>query len=572
MHYTAMAAVSLTPTGHSLVGTGLDELTLALWVGTGTVLLLFLALISAMFDRRFEALALREAAAISAKEAHLREVLDRMPMAVVVVSHGDHQKVAFANSTATVLLGGSHPAQLPLLNLVGDPLGPPAHPFCLAIAEGREFAGELVRLQRDDGRICYLEVSASILPGTGQAEEVILTAQDVTVRIEAEQALQQNQKLETIGQLTGGVAHDFNNLLTPIIGGLDLLRRDKGLGERTQRTVNGALLAATKAATLVQRLLAFSRRQLLQPQPVDMGEILNGLRELIERSIGPAIKVKIEAAPDLVARVDPGQFELAILNLAVNARDAMPDGGGLTISAEADDLGEGNPTGLPAGRYICIAVTDTGGGMDEGTLRRAVEPFFSTKRPGHGTGLGLSMVHGLAAQSSGALQLRSGAGLGTSAMLWLPFSSEAPCNATPPESETLDVQEGAKILLVDDEELVRYATLQMLTEMGHDVVEASSGIQALSMLADDPAIEMVATDHLMPGMSGVELYRELRAAGCELPVVVITGYANPDELPAELPKLRKPFTASQLHDLIGDALNRHRSKVVDLSTRRKAKR
>jgi signal transduction histidine kinase/CheY-like chemotaxis protein len=425
-------------------------------------------------------------------------------------------------------------------------------------------------LKRDQGRPLYLEVGCATLPDhAGAGGQVILTAQDVTSRIEAEQALQQNQKLETIGQLTGGVAHDFNNLLTPIIGGLDLLRRDQTLGERSRRVLDGAMQAANRAATLVQRLLAFSRRQILQPQPVDMATILNGLRDLIERSIGPTVRVSIEAGPDLVAIVDPGQFELAILNLAVNARDAMPEGGSLSIGASLETLSGTDSGGLAAGRYVRIEVADSGLGMDDATLRRAVEPFFSTKGAGKGTGLGLSMVHGLAAQSNGALLLKSKEGQGTCAELWLPLAEEMPSYETIAEPDNLLAPKAAKILLVDDEELVRRATSEMLKEMGHEVVEAASGAEALTLLDGDGGIDMVITDHLMPGLSGVELSRELRASGWTLPIAIITGYANPQELPAALPKLRKPFTAVQLRDFVAELLNRHAPNVVKLAGRRR---
>jgi NO-binding membrane sensor protein with MHYT domain/nitrogen-specific signal transduction histidine kinase len=569
MHYTAMAAVSFKPTQEAAVHGGLDQLSLALWVGLGTMALLFFALISAMFDRRFEALALRESRGVAAREAHLRELLTRMPLAVMVVRKGAWQALSFANRLASDLVDGRHPADLPLSDMQGRPLPASEHPFARALNEGAELSGSLAALKRADGTTAYLELSAAPLPaiGPGEPEEMILTAQDVTARIEAEQILQQTQKLETIGQLTGGVAHDFNNLLTPIIGGLDMLRRQPGLSDRAQRVVDGALQASNKAATLVQRLLAFSRRQILQPRPVDMANILGGVRELIERSIGPTIRVEIDAEPNLVARVDPGQFELAILNLAVNARDAMPDGGRLTIEARAELVAENRVRGLAAGRYVRISVVDTGFGMDAPTLNRAIEPFFSTKGAGKGTGLGLSMVHGLAAQSNGALFLASSPGQGTRADIWLPLAEEDLMEEPTKPALPFEAHTPATILLVDDEELVRLAIGEMLRSVGYEVIEAASGAEAIRCLEREEGIALVVTDQIMPGLSGSALAREIAARWIGLPVMIVTGYARPDELPTDLPTLRKPFSAEQLAHRVAELLRRQEGNVVPLSRR-----
>jgi signal transduction histidine kinase/CheY-like chemotaxis protein len=536
------------------------------------MMLLFFALVSAMFDRRFEAMALREANAVAGREAHLREVLTRMPLAVLVVARGQEEKVSFSNALAADLLGHvRHPADLVFTDIGGNDLPPDEQPFRAAIRAGAQFDHHLVGYRPPHGQsLRYLEIGAARLSSAGEAgEQVILTAQDVTARLEAEQALQQSQKLETIGHLTGGVAHDFNNLLTPIIGGLDLLRRDGTMSARAQRIVDGALQASTKAATLVQRLLAFSRRQVLQPKPLDMGAILHGLRDLIERSIGPTIAVTIDTEPGLVARIDPGQFELAILNLAVNARDAMPDGGRLTIGAAARVLDDPD-AGLAAASYVRVTVADTGLGMDEATLKRAVEPFFSTKGIGKGTGLGLSMVHGLAGQSNGLLRLSSAPGKGTRAELWLPRIEEPAAAAAeeeaPPET---NAEQSACILVVDDEDLVRGATAAMLREFGYHVVEASSGAAALRCLERERDIALVVTDHLMPGMTGATLAGEIGRDHPDKMVLIITGYANPEELPIDLPRLRKPFRADDLGRSVRDLLRfRGGGKVISLDSRR----
>jgi signal transduction histidine kinase len=317
---------------------------------------------------------------------------------------------------------------------------------------------------------------------------------DVTERLKAEaelietqEALRQSQKMEAMGQLTGGVAHDFNNLLTPIVGSLDMLMR-RGLGtEREQRLISGAMQSAERAKTLVQRLLAFARRQPLQPTAVDVRSLVSGLAGLLESTLGPKIDVNLSIDEDLPpARADANQLEMALLNLAVNARDAMPDGGVLTISAKHERVFRVRREKLKKGEYLRLSVTDTGVGMDESTAARAVEPFFSTKGIGKGTGLGLSMVHGLAAQLGGKLSLESTPGRGTSVELWLPVSSDT---AAQPVTERINEASDAgqmRVLLVDDEELVRLSTAAMLADLGYEVVEASSGEEALRNCSRKP--------------------------------------------------------------------------------------
>ena len=357
--------------------------------------------------------------------------------------------------------------------------------------------------------------------------------------------LHEAQKLETLGQLTGGVAHDFNNLLTPIVGTLDLVRR-KTDDLRTQRLLDGALQASERARTLVARLLAFARRQNLEARPVDVTALVDGMVDLIQRSIGPMIRleVRIEETP-AAALVDPNQLELALLNLAVNARDAMPEGGQLTIETSRVDIGSEQP-GLIPGPYALIRVTDTGSGMDAATLARAVEPFYSTKGVGKGTGLGLSMVHGLAAQSGGALVLESVPGIGTTARLWLPAAiAEAVAPTIPPDDWQRDGRT-LKILLVDDEELVRTGTAEMLAEMGHEIVQAGSGAAALGAIRSQ-TFDILVTDYLMPSMSGLELAREARKLRRDLPVLMITGFADlADDRGLDVSRLAKPFHMDEL--------------------------
>ena len=364
--------------------------------------------------------------------------------------------------------------------------------------------------------------------------------------------LHEAQKLETLGQLTGGVAHDFNNLLTPIMGVLDLMqRRYGGEDKRSARLIGGALESAERARVLVQRLLGFARRQALQTGPVDLAALLDGMRDLVTSSIGPTIDFHLQCATDLPpALADPNQLELAILNLSVNARDAMPKGGVLTISAEPASIGPGELPGMAPGLYLRLSVIDTGSGMDEATLARAVEPFYSTKEVGKGTGLGLSMVHGLASQLGGAFRLTSALGEGTRVDLWLPVAKGAVVErqAHLPES-ALPQTRCYAILLVDDEQLVRIATGEMLRELGHDVVEASSGADALAKLRAG-SFDIVVTDYKMPRMNGAELAQHARAIHPGLPVLLITGYTGSTGDAPDLPRLDKPFRREELAILI----------------------
>jgi signal transduction histidine kinase len=373
---------------------------------------------------------------------------------------------------------------------------------------------------------------------------------------EREQALAQlfeAQKMDTIGQLTGGVAHDFNNLLMAILGSLDLLRRRLPDDARILRLLDNARQGAERGAALTQRLLAFARRQELKPEVVDLAKLITGMEELLQRASGPAVRIAKSLPTDLgLIRVDANQLELALLNLAVNARDAMPVGGTLGIFAH-DETSDGT-AGLAPGRYVRVSVIDSGMGMDELTLAKATEPFFTTKGPGKGTGLGLSMVQGLAAQSNGLLRLTSQPGKGTTVDLWLPradldasaLNTQAPAEAAGQAfSEVLP----CTILLVDDDALVSIATAATLEDLGHTVVEASSAMEALAILQAGTRIDLVITDHAMPGVSGVELARRLKESHPALPVILATGYAelshNTENSP-DLPKLSKPYSQCDL--------------------------
>ena len=365
--------------------------------------------------------------------------------------------------------------------------------------------------------------------------------------------LHEAQKLETLGQLTGGVAHDFNNLLTPIVGTLDLIRRRTD-DERSQKLLDAALMASDRAKTLVARLLAFARRQNLEPRTVDIGRLVEGLVDLIKRSIGPTIELRfVKEIEESTALVDSNQLELALLNLAVNARDAMPEGGLLEITISRMEAKGGNH-GLAEGEYILVSVADNGSGMSEETMARAVEPFFSTKGVGEGTGLGLSMVHGLAAQSGGTLTLRSATGSGTVATLWLPVAEIRNANCSEEKTPCTRDWQSLKVLLVDDEPLVRDATAAMLEDLGHQVVAVEGASTALGMLRTQ-SFDLLITDYLMPGMSGLELSREARKLRQALPVLMITGFSNSTDEDFGVTRIAKPFQLEELDRAINSEVD-----------------
>ncbi len=361
-----------------------------------------------------------------------------------------------------------------------------------------------------------------------------------------QEALRQSQKLEAMGQLTGGVAHDFNNLLTPIVGSLDLLHR-RGLGnERERRLIEGAQQSADRAKILVQRLLAFARRQPLQATAIDIAALVQGMRELVTSTIGPRVQLQFALADPLPnAQADANQIEMALLNLAVNARDAMPDGGVLTIRAIHEEVEPDSIERLKGGRYVRLSVEDSGIGMDAQTLAQAIEPFFTTKGVGQGTGLGLSMVHGLAAQLGGSLTISSAVGQGTTVSLWLPVSEErAEEIAVVPKVDPSNLNHGTA-LVVDDEDLVRASTVHMLRELGYGVVEARSAEDALALL-DGADIDLLITDHLMPGLTGIDLIARVRQLKPGLPALLISGYADAQGIASDQPRLTKPFKQNDL--------------------------
>jgi PAS domain S-box-containing protein len=393
-------------------------------------------------------------------------------------------------------------------------------------------------------------LAAPLMPG--RAGGAVVVHLDVTVAKTVERALHQAQKMESIGQLTGGIAHDFNNLLTAVIGNLELLRRHVVENERGARLLNGAIAAAERGATLTQRLLAFARRQRLEPEAMDIAGAVEGMTELLAQSVGPRVRITTAFSPDLwPGQVDPSQFELVLLNLALNARDAMPDGGTLSIAAANEHISgtKDGDTALAPGDYVRIAVADTGTGMPPWVLARATEPFFTTKEVGKGSGLGLAMVHGVAAQSGGTIRIDSTPGQGTTVEIYLPRAiKEAPAaeRAAANAAGAPAPHTGARMLVIDDDPDVRDFVVECLRTSGYEVAAAADGAEGLACLERHP-FDLVITDFAMPGMSGMEVAAAAKARRPGLPVAVITGYADANALDTSgLPVLRKPFSPDEL--------------------------
>jgi signal transduction histidine kinase len=360
------------------------------------------------------------------------------------------------------------------------------------------------------------------------------------------------QKMDTIGRLTGGVAHDFNNLLMAVLGSLTLLEKRLPEEPQCRRLLQNAVQGAQRGAALTQRLLAFSRRQELRPESVDLAALVSGMEELLKRALGLGIELRCDfpgALPPVLA--DANQLELALLNIALNARDAMPSGGRLTIGAAAETVsGTGTDNNLRPGEYLRIGIVDTGIGMDEATLAKATDPFFTTKGPGKGTGLGLSMVHGLAAQSGGLLRIESAPSRGTTVELWLPRASTAAASMIR-SSEIVKppvAVQPCNVLVVDDDLLVLTGTAALIEDLGHTAFEAQSAAEALAKLASGLAIDLVITDHAMPNMTGLQLAQSIQEKHPDLPIILATGYADLPCDPA-LPRLVKLAKPCSQHDI-----------------------
>ncbi len=417
----------------------------------------------------------------------------------------------------------------------------------------------LLMLASESRRVEALLADSARARATAEHANARLTEQ-MEERERTEAALRQAQRLEAVGQLTGGVAHDFNNLLTVLLGNIDLIQAtvdgDAGLSARLERMRS----AAERGAQLTDQLLAFARRQPLMPRPASLNVVIGGMTDLVQSAMGGNIRVvlRLQDAPWL-ALVDTTQFELVILNLAINARDAMAKGGTLTIETANITLTDIEPTGdLPTGDYVVVRVSDTGLGMSQEVAAKAFEPFFTTKAPGQGSGLGLSQVYGLARQSGGGVRIDSAPGRGTSVSVFLPRAASETGTSDPgTRLAAPKVTEGARILLVDDDEAVRVTTAMILESLGYIIETAVGGVPALSRLGETQEFDLLLTDVAMPGMNGPELADRVRARFPNLPIVFFSGYADPDAIAGRqiLQRMvRKPFRAIDLAAQIEAAL------------------
>jgi PAS domain S-box-containing protein len=440
--------------------------------------------------------------------------------------------------------------------------GVPQRALATALHEGR-FENEAWRVRKDGTRFWASIVIDPVRETDGTLRGFAKVTRDITERREAQlelerarEALFQSQKMEAIGQLTGGVAHDFNNLLTAVLGSLELVRKRLPPGDRNLPLIDNAMQAARRGGALTQRMLAFARRQELDPEMASVCNLVAGMTTLFDHTLGPAIVLDVDCPASLPpVRVDVNQLEMALLNLVVNARDAMPGGGTIAIVGRELAADPSSPLPLPAGRYVRLSVRDQGHGMDATTLARATEPFFTTKGVGKGTGLGLSMVHGLAEQLGGRLQLESAPGAGTTASLWIPVAAGAEDSAHRSEPAPAPEPTSLHILAVDDDALILVNTAAMLEDLGHQVTTAYSGHEAMAALARMKRVDLVITDQAMPGMTGTELAAAIRRERPDLPVLLATGYAElPDGEMSGIPRLNKPFLQAHLDQAIAAAM------------------
>ena len=442
--------------------------------------------------------------------------------------------------------------------------GEPEKALATAREQGR-FEKESWRLRKNGERFFAHVIIDPIRDDRGEILGFAKITRDITERMEAQKALEQArealfqaQKMEAIGQLTGGVAHDFNNLLMAVMGSLELVQKRLPYDPRITPLLDNAMQGAQRGSLLTQRMLAFARKQELKVEAVDVPTLVRGMMAFLERTLGPNVEVRMRLPSNLPrVRTDPNQFETALMNLAVNARDAMPGGGVITITARGERVGEGR--GLTPGDYVRLTVGDTGEGMDEDTVARAMEPFFTTKGVGKGTGLGLSMVHGLAAQSGGKLDIRSRPGEGTEVELWMPVVTEAnlPTGGDGPETPADPARRKLLILAVDDDSLVLTNTAAMLDDLGHEVIVASSGREGLEALKARQDIDLIISDEVMPHMTGSQFAEVVRESRPGMPIIIATGYADlkprkPGKL--NLPRLAKPFSQVELAQAVTDVI------------------
>lgn len=584
MHYTAMFGVRLLPgaTAAAVHG-GIDSITLAFGIAGGTFFILFLSLIAALSDRRFEALAAREA---SRSEQQLRAIMEHLPLGMFVAA-APSGIIRFANVEAAKLLGYSLSAETVwshehygAIHPTGKRLAPEEHVLYQAMNERRRVGPRLQSFRRGDGAIVQLEVMAAPVPDRdGGSDLAVVAFQDVTAKLRAEEemrcalaekadaqaALLHAQRLESLGRLTGGVAHDFNNLLTVIIGALDVILRHPENVERRQKLGAAALAAARRGERLTGQLLAFARRQPLKPEACDLNELIRVGEPLIRRALRDEQTLNLRLCTQrAVALIDPAQFEGALLNLIVNAVDASVAGGWISVETHLRELSAGEFPDLAPGRYFCLRITDSGQGMSPQVMSRIFEPFFTTKPTDKGTGLGLSQVYGFVRQSGGEVRVQSTEGQGTTFTLYLPIVDRA-TEASPAQEPALRKSiKRLNILLAEDNVSVATVTEMMLKNLGHVVTHAESAEQALQILRSQQQLDLLLSDIVMPGgMNGLELAHQATALRPGLQILLSSGYAGEaaDQAIAQgaWPFLKKPY----LQDELAEHLQRFAQQVEE---------
>jgi len=500
--------------------------------------------------------------ALRASEARYRLLVENMADVVSVMD--DQGRYLFISPSAERVLG--RPAEEALGRSVLDFVHPDDVPLVQHAIHEVLSRGETpflggVRLRHQDGSWRILEASGTRLVAGDGTVSIISVARDITDRVQLEGQLHQAQKMEAVGRLAGGVAHDFNNLLTVILGYSNLLMDQLADNRLLYQEVDEIKRAADRAATLTQKLLAFSRRQVLSLQPVDLDTVVEGMADMLRRLIGEDVELVMKLAPDLgLTRVDPGQVEQIVMNLAVNARDAMPRGGRLVVQTADVELDEayGRRHAVQPGPYVMLSVTDTGQGMDAATQARLFEPFFTTKEPGKGTGLGLSTVYGIVRQAGGNIFVYSEPGHGSCFKVYLPRVQEQGEPRPRPRSDT---QGSETVLLVEDEPLVRNLVSEVMRKSGYEVLEFGNGREALARARHHPgAIHLLVTDVVMPGMSGIELSRHLATTHPGMRILFLSGYTDDlvvrqGALQPGRAFLQKPFTPDVLLRAVRDLLD-----------------
>ena len=517
----------------------------------------------ALLDANLRANADRLRAEQELRRAEQRQaaIIQSLPMVLYLEAHDAHpRRPNYVSGDLEAITGFTYQQIADDPNIWAERLHPDDRDRTIAAIEARRKAGrssiEYRWMAADGSYKHFLDQAVLLKDADGRPVEFAGTLTDISEQRSLESQLIQAQKMDAIGKLTGGIAHDFNNLLAAVIGGIGLIEKRAELADEQRRVLAMTKRAAEQGSELVRRLLAFARRQKLEPHAVEIPALRDAVSDLLLHTLGGLVNIEWRVEKDVWhAFADQAQLELALLNLIINGRDAMPGGGTLTIGAENRQVGP-DVQDLPAGDYVRLAVTDTGTGISPKDLEKVMDPFFTTKAVGKGSGLGLSMVYGFATQSNGAFRIESELGVGTTAELWLPRAPGEQRKAGRGTGEKPRRRPARKLrlLLVDDHVEVRSTTAAVLEDLGHTVEQASNGAEALQALKSRECdFDVLISDYAMPHLSGTEFLREAREICPEVPAVIITGYAEAEAIhdrPEGVEILQKPFTAGKLEDML----------------------